>query len=256
MALKVVMLPGIGNVTMSQTASSKRLRLSVMPNRKIRVSFPLHVSFKKASEFVLKHKSWITGQLDKQKVNAPEIHPEFPVKTKFHTVNIQPDGDKFSVKQKKFEINIFYPSILSFENDQVQQFAGKVFENIYRWEARHYLPSRLRELARLHDFSCNRVSIRNNRSNWGSCSSKDNISLNMKLMMLPYHLIDYVLLHELVHTRIRNHGPDFHEMLDELTLGKSGLLKAEMKKFRAGSNMFIPHTIPDPSDIRPQDGIC
>ena len=65
-----------------------------------------------------------------------------------------------------------------------------------------------------HNFQYNRVSIRNQRTRWGSCSSKDNISLNMKLLHLPDQLIDYILLHELVHTRVKNHSQDFWNELE------------------------------------------
>ncbi|MDH3393585.1 MAG: M48 family metallopeptidase, partial [Desulfobulbaceae bacterium] len=61
------------------------------------------------------------------------------------------------------------------------------------------LPLRLAELAARHDFTYARVTIRNQKSRWGSCSASNNISLNMKLMALPDELRDYVLLHELLH---------------------------------------------------------
>ena len=85
---------------------------------------------------------------------------------------------------------------------------------IKREEAREKLGRRLSELAEQHNFRYNRVSIRNQRTRWGSCSSKDNISLNMKLLHLPDHLIDYILLHELVHTRVKNHSKDFWNELE------------------------------------------
>jgi predicted metal-dependent hydrolase len=75
--------------------------------------------------------------------------------------------------------------------------------------AKQKLVSRLSQLAAEHGFVFNRVSIRNQRTRWGSCSVKDNISLNAKLVLLSDELMDYVLLHELVHTRVRNHSKAF-----------------------------------------------
>ena len=63
---------------------------------------------------------------------------------------------------------------------------------IIKKDAREILERRLAELAQLHNFQYNRVSIRNQQTRWGSCSSKDNISLNMKLLHLPNQLIDYI----------------------------------------------------------------
>jgi len=87
---------------------------------------------------------------------------------------------------------------------------------IIKKDAREILERRLAELAQLHNFQYNRVSIRNQQTRWGSCSSKDNISLNMKLLHLPEKLIDYILLHELVHTRVKNHSKDFWNELETI----------------------------------------
>jgi predicted metal-dependent hydrolase len=75
--------------------------------------------------------------------------------------------------------------------------------------------TRLTELARQHGFSYRKVTIRNQRTRWGSCSAKNNISLNIKLVALPAELFDYVILHELVHTRIHNHSSRFWQELNK-----------------------------------------
>ena len=85
---------------------------------------------------------------------------------------------------------------------------------IDRKVARKVLCRRIGELAQLHNFVYNRISIRKQKTRWGSCSSKDNINLNMNLLHLPSELMDYVLLHELVHTRVKNHGKEFWNELD------------------------------------------
>jgi predicted metal-dependent hydrolase len=85
--------------------------------------------------------------------------------------------------------------------------------------AERILTRRLRELADEYGFAYNRVTIRNQRTRWGSCSHNNNISLNMKLMRLPDELVDYVLLHELVHTRVHNHGSGFWRELEKYVPG-------------------------------------
>jgi hypothetical protein len=89
------------------------------------------------------------------------------------------------------------------------------FQDIDKTEARTRIIGRLNQLARQYGFRYNRVSIRNQRTRWGSCSAKNNISLNIKLVALPQDLFDYVLLHELVHTRVHNHGKRFWKELDK-----------------------------------------
>jgi predicted metal-dependent hydrolase len=92
---------------------------------------------------------------------------------------------------------------------------AKSFLSIDKDDATKILTARLRHLAELHGFKYDRVSIRNQRTRWGSCSHKNDISLNMKLVMLPEDLTDYVILHELVHTRIHDHSKKFWEECDK-----------------------------------------
>ena len=88
------------------------------------------------------------------------------------------------------------------------------FLAIDKVDAKKTLVARLYHLAQKHGFTYNKVYIRNQKTRWGSCSHKNNISLNMKLILLSKELIDYVMLHELVHTRIHNHSKKFWAELD------------------------------------------
>ena len=92
-----------------------------------------------------------------------------------------------------------------------------------RIEAKSVLIPRTHQLARAHGLSCNKVSVRNAKTRWGSCSSENNISLNIQLMRLPFELIDYVILHELAHTIHKNHGPNFWRLLDKISGDAKGL---------------------------------
>ena len=88
-----------------------------------------------------------------------------------------------------------------------------------RREAKAYLPGRLAELASAHGFQYNTLRIKHNSSNWGSCSSKGNINLNLNLMRVPQDLQDYVMLHELCHLKYLNHSPQFHALLESVCPG-------------------------------------
>ena len=85
-----------------------------------------------------------------------------------------------------------------------------------RRKARQELPARLAELASRHGFKYNRVAIKHNATNWGSCSTMGNINLNLNIMRLPRVLQDYVLLHELCHLRHHDHGHAFHLLLEHV----------------------------------------
>ena len=75
------------------------------------------------------------------------------------------------------------------------------------------------------------VKITGSRGRWGSCSGTGSINLSCYLMLLPPHLMDYVLLHELSHTKEMNHGPRFWELLDSMTGGRARALRAELRRF-------------------------
>ena len=85
-----------------------------------------------------------------------------------------------------------------------------------RKRAKAELPPRLDELATRYGFVYNRVAVKHNATNWGSCSSRSNINLNLNIVRLPKALQDYVLLHELCHLRHQDHGHAFHLLLEHV----------------------------------------
>jgi hypothetical protein len=100
-----------------------------------------------------------------------------------------------------------------------------------RAQAKAELPPRLAELAAQHGFQYKRVFIKNNRTNWGSCSSLGNINLNLRLVTLPQELQDYVMLHELCHLKYLNHSPQFHALLESVCPGHRALEK-QIKQYK------------------------
>ena len=83
---------------------------------------------------------------------------------------------------------------------------------LHRWYRRYahaQLSQRLSELSALHRLPYKRCFIRSQRTRWGTCSTRGNISLNWRLILAPKHVADYVILHELMHTKIMNHSQRF-----------------------------------------------
>jgi predicted metal-dependent hydrolase len=104
---------------------------------------------------------------------------------------------------------------------------------IDREKARAALTARIEELAREHGFRYSRLFIKNQRTLWGSCSTMNNINLNASLIRLPKDLQDYVMLHELVHTRIKNHGPEFWGRLGVI-LPRAKMLRRKLRQYKLG----------------------
>lgn len=227
MASQVVQLKHIGIVTFSQNRRSKNIKVSVKADKSVLVSFPFYISGKEALAFVNKNEKWIREQQGKMNLRLTKIQPNSELKTKLHTIRfIQGTETKVKINGSEIQIMIF-----DFNSDEGHNFIDNYLTGVYRYEAKRLLPVRLEELARRYGFEFNKVTIRNNRRNWGSCSSNNNISLNLQMMKLPVELIDYILLHELVHTEIKNHGPKFWERLDEVSDNKARELSKQVTKY-------------------------
>jgi predicted metal-dependent hydrolase len=227
MTKQTVHIENIGDITFLQNRRSKTIRMSMKPNGSVLVSYPFYVSKNEVVAFVNKNKEWINK--NKQKIDEREnkISEGDKIQTKLFTVKFC-SGDKTNLKQKLNAITITVPD---FESRESLTFIENCFIEIYRYEAKRILPERIKNLAKQFHLTYNKVSFRNTHSTWGSCSSKNNISLNIQMMKLPDHLIDYIILHELVHTKIKNHGAEFWELLNNTSNKQAKKLAAEVKKY-------------------------
>lgn len=193
--------------------------MSIRTDGKIRVTIPMYSTFESGKEFVVQNLEWINETKEKIRKNgrAPRM---FQPGSLFSTRNYQYLIIRAEVSRMKIRVaeenrTIYFevPLNQNMEDDQVQKALKGMIENVLRFEAKHYLPERIKKLALSLGYTFNKVTIKNNRTNWGSCSNEKNINLNLHLMRLNDELIDYVLVHELVHTAIPNHGTIFHATL-------------------------------------------
>ena len=128
---------------------------------------------------------------------------------------------------------LYCPIGTDYANESTSQRVRQSIMSAMRHCAGVILPARLEALAKKHGFKYSRCSVRDVHSLWGSCTSKGNISLNIRLIMLPDKLIDYVLLHELCHTVEMNHSERFWALMDRCTAPtRSKALRAELKQER------------------------
>jgi len=86
---------------------------------------------------------------------------------------------------------------------------GQAFEQWYKAQALKVLSERVRYYAAKHGFQPGRIRISSARTRWGSCSSKGTLSFTWRLVMAPLEVIDYVVIHELVHLKVKNHSKTF-----------------------------------------------
>ena len=224
---KVVHFNTIGTVTFLKTRRSKNIKISIKPDKSVLVSFPFYCTTKEVTGFVQKNEGWIKQQQQKMELQKNRIDRHSKIKTKLHTI-VFLVGEKYDVETQQSTVKI---TVKDFNSDDSQSFIEDIVTQIYRFEAKKLLPLRLAELAKKYNFEFQKVTIRNNKRNWGSCSSQNNISLNLQMMKLPDNLIDYILLHELVHTKIKNHSAMFWEKLNEITDNNARELAQQVKQY-------------------------
>jgi predicted metal-dependent hydrolase len=227
---ETIEIDGIGEVTATCRKGSKRISIRIKNDGKIAVNYPWLVSRKEVLHFVNSQVEWI--KKTQLKFNDRKHYFEIGNNFCFRNISLSIIGiehGKVRAVRKDTAFTITIPADRDIRSENIQLFIKKVLTEILRAEAKMHLPGRVKELASAHGFSYNMVYIKNLKSKWGSCSSLGNINLNLALMTLPDHLIDYIILHELSHTREPNHGARFWAVLQSVTNGKAKELDKEVK---------------------------
>lgn len=206
MAAKSFELKNIGTVHVYKRKGVKSLRLSITPDGKVRVTIPAWASFGAAVDFAHSRTAWI--QDNKPPIQGLLVHGQHIGKA--HRLSFETaSGSEVRTRLAGSEIRIIRPSSMTLQDDNVQKAAERASIRALRLQAEKLLPVRLRQLAEKYGFSYGSVSVKQLKGRWGSCDTHQHITLNLFLMQLPWHLIDYVLLHELTHTKHLNHSSDF-----------------------------------------------
>ena len=160
-------------------------------------------------QFILQKQAWI------EKNSRVVSEPQLPTTIQLHAIN------------ETWEIKYVYTShqglaVLTNPSKQITLMGNTsnitlCIEKLKRWlkqQAQHHLINELDLLSQSTGLMFNRVTIRNNLTRWGSCSSKKDINLCCKLLFLPQPLMRHVLLHELCHTKVMHHGAAFWQLLE------------------------------------------
>lgn len=208
MAQKTVQIDGIGEVLLQRRRGTKHFRLSVRANGSLRVGMPVWAPYPAAIAFVQSQKDWIDQ--NRTQTTAPLITPDMFIGKTHHMVFAESDSAaRTTTRIVGSEVRVMHPPGMLYRDPSVQTAAERAAVRALTIQAKRLLPKRLDDLAKQHGFTYQSVTIKRLRSRWGSCTTHKDITLNCHLMQLPWDLIDYVLLHELTHTRIMRHGEPF-----------------------------------------------
>jgi predicted metal-dependent hydrolase len=198
------------SLVMVRHPRARRYLLRLRPDGTVRVTMPRRGSMAHAKEFVRQHISWLEQQLAKQSA-LPQAS------------NTWTSGTEIYFRGEKVRIETASEGIIRFATERLTAKDGSdvrpTIEKHLRQLATKELPTRVIELAELHGISVERVTVRNQRTRWGSCSRRGTISLNWRLIQTPENVRDYIILHELAHRRQMNHSQKFWEEVARLFPG-------------------------------------
>lgn len=226
---KSVFINGVGDVTIYKLRRNKSIRLSIDRNGGIRVSIPMWSPFKVGALFALNHKDWITNQRAKHTVHLIENGAKIGIGQNVNYIYERSKGPTIRIKHTAEGFTA--TSGLPIDDPRTQKRLQDAVDKSLKLQAENLLPDRLRGLSQQYGFTYRQVAIRKLVSRWGSCSSKGDILLSSYLMQLPWRLIDYVLVHELVHTKHKNHGPNFWSALENI-MPDAKIRRKELKNYK------------------------
>lgn len=212
MSQRLVFIPDIGEVILARRRGNRNLRLSINAEGKIRVGMPRWAPYAAAITFAKSHKDWIVAH--QLKNSRPVLRNNQRI-GKAHTLIFKSSDAPLTSRISQTLIIVSGP--YDFDDARSQAKARQACEKALSQEAHALLPFKLKELSQKSNLAYKGYRIRKLTSRWGSCSSHKIITLSYFLMQLPWELIDYILLHELVHTKHMNHSRDFWQLLEEFS---------------------------------------
>jgi predicted metal-dependent hydrolase len=192
---------------------SKRRTIALIIERdgSFTVRAPMRASHAAIDTFIQEKADWIIRTREKTKSVHPLIRKQYV------------DGEKFLFLGSVFELKLvrFQKPVLRFDSgfslSQPAQVKGElVFTHWYKVRALEVISERVRHYSEQYNFSPGQIKISSAKTRWGSCSSKGTLNFTWRLVMAPLEVIDYVVLHELAHLRVKNHSGEFWKVVESI----------------------------------------
>ena len=209
-----ISISGLSSCHLRRSTRAKRMRIELRPDHSLLVVIPAATREDQWLAFVLSKKRWIERNLQRSFRHPPRPHgglSDFP-----HEIELFCTGKKYRLCRVQGSRNRAVISGDSLKLSCKESSDKHAYQSLRRWltvQARKEFAARLELVSGETGLNWNGLSIRGQKTRWGSCSAQGNISLNFKMLFLPPGLVDHVLLHELVHTRELNHSPRFWALM-------------------------------------------
>ena len=221
----------LGEIVFRKNLRSRRMSIKILSDC-LEVVLPIGFSEKDGMNFVESVRAKLISKQKMAKKKSVQLSSQTPLKTLTFDVHLkQTDRKDLFSSLKSGILTIEFPDSLQEEDAQTQLYFWNSINYFLRKEAKRVLPYRTKQLAEKFNFSFSEVKIQSSKTRWGSCNRKKTVNLSFYLLLLPQHLVDYVILHELCHTKEMNHSPKFWEWMEKVTDGKAKILRKELKGY-------------------------
>jgi predicted metal-dependent hydrolase len=225
----------LGTIEFVRNERSKHIRVRILGSG-LKVTLPPMATQEDALKFINSIRAKLIQKQEKLEKGLEKrnilIDENSRLQTLTFVVEAKPVERKniyFSLKSSALTIE--FPLGTNCNDTITQQYFWNGISHFLRKEAKRLLPDRTKQLAQKFGFTFSTVKIQSSKSRWGSCSQSQSINFSLYLMLLPVHLVDYVILHELCHTKEMNHGHNFWRWMDRVTDGKSKEMQKELKNY-------------------------
>lgn len=219
-----------GKITIRRSSRASQVRLRLAPDGTLRASLPTYAPLFLVKRLLKTSRDELRKLMDSHP--SVNYYDGMQIGKSHHLLIKQSRTDEVSAKRSGQSIVVHIPSDIEMDHPEVAKSIRNATIAALRTEAKSYLPKRLAYIADMYGFDYSKVRFSHASGRWGSCSSNGTISLNIALMKLPFELIDYVLIHELAHTKHMNHSPSFWSLVESAD--------PEYKKHRAAIKNEAP----------------
>jgi predicted metal-dependent hydrolase len=201
--------------TLKRSRVSRNIRFEIKPEEGLSIIVPRLYPIEQLPPVIEAKQKWIVSKISRYE----EYHASRPQREKMN-------GDVIPFMGRKLKLSITtgttagnlialkQNSLLLTSSLEINS-VNTILKDWYRTQAEHYISKRVPELSERCGISYRKVTVRSQKTRWGSCSQKGNLSLNWKLIIAPPEVIDYVITHELLHMIEMNHSRRFWKLVDE-----------------------------------------
>jgi len=195
---------------------SKRRTIALIIERdgSFTVRAPMRAPHAAIETFIQQKEDWITRARDKMKSIEPTLGKQYI------------DGEKFLFLGSSFDLKLvgFQKPSLHFDSgftlsSAAQPKGEQIFVRWYKERALEIISERVRQYSQQYNFTPTQVKISSAKTRWGSCSPSGSLSFTWRLVMAPLDVIDYVVVHELAHLRVKNHSSKFWKVVESIYPG-------------------------------------